>query len=115
MKNQDRPGKVIMGILSVILWVIILTMFLISALDAIGAEGVAGPSVLAALLVVIGWLAYQVVKTRRFSNRLNDAMLQFMIKRDIASYFSELDALEKVNGNRPIGRMHLLQHSYYDY
>ncbi|WP_297200626.1 hypothetical protein [uncultured Flavonifractor sp.] len=94
-----------MGIIAVILWVIILTIFLISALNEVGLASVIGPAVVAVLLVFIGLVVYQFAKARRWANRLNDAWEQFLIRRDVERYFSELDALEKLNGGRPIGKM----------
>ena len=48
-----------MGIIAVILWVIILTIFLISALNEVGLASVIGPAVVAILLVFIGLVVYQ--------------------------------------------------------
>ena len=116
MKRQcgkNISNRVIMGIISIFLWVVVLTMFLIAALDKMKLISVIKPTVAAILLVTIIWLFYNMSKARRFEKRFNDAMANFMIKRDVKSYFAELDALEIMNNDRPIGSMYAKE--YFDY
>lgn len=104
MQTQNRPSRTIMGVVAVFLWGFILTIFLVYACSETGFASVIKPTVLAVVLVVIGFLIYQLAKARRFTRRLNDASGEFMIRRDVDAYFAELAALEEMNGGRPIGK-----------
>lgn len=113
MQTQNRPSRTIMGVVAVFLWGFILTIFLVYACSETGFASVIKPTVLAVVLVVIGFLIYQLAKARRFTRRLNDASGEFMIRRDVDAYFAELAALEEMNGGRPIGKM--LEREFFDY
>ena len=102
-----------MGVIAVLLWAVILTIFLVYACSERGLASVIKPTVLAVLLVIIGSLVYQLARARRFTKRLSDASCEFMIRRDADAYFAELSALEEMNGGRPVGKM--LAKEFFDY
>lgn len=106
MKNNKKWNKIAIGFISTFLWGLgwaIIVGYAVGGTKKMWS--IVQPSIAFLLLTLVIWVSYQLIKTRRWTNRFNNAWEEFMIKRDVEEYFPKLDVLEKTYGGQFLGKM----------
>lgn len=100
---SGKKNKRLLGVISIFLWAVILTIVLRSYLEKTGYTlPVFWIVILACVAAFLGWWVYMSVRINHLIKRLDSAGFQYQTTHDEKAYLTELDECAKMPGAEKI-------------
>lgn len=100
---SGKKNKRLLGVISIFLWAVILTIVLRSYLEKTGYTlPVFWIVILACAAAFLGWWVYMSVRINHLIKRLDAAGFQYQTTHDEKAYLTELDDVQKMPGAEKI-------------